>query len=158
ASDDGTMRVWDTASNPEALPLKDPSTASYGSVYGVAFSPDGRRLATSELANPVKVWDAASGQVVLRLEGHPSGALAVAFSPDGTRLATASWDGTVKVWDAATGEVALTLKDHFGAFGDSVAFSPDGKRIASGGRDLTVKVWDAASGAVVLALKGHAGM
>ena len=80
----------------------------------MAFSPDGKRLASASLDKTVKVWDATTGQEILTLKGHTGGVLGVAFSPDGNRLASGGWDGTVKVWDAATGQEIRTLKGHTG--------------------------------------------
>jgi WD40 repeat protein len=71
-----------------------------GFVYGVAFSPDGRRITSASDDKTVKVWDASSGQVSLTLKGHTDGVHGVAFSPDGRRIASASDDHSVKVWDA----------------------------------------------------------
>jgi hypothetical protein len=116
-----------------------------GLVSSVAFSRDGKRLASGSYDKTVKVWDAATGQEILTLKGHTGYVKSVAFSPDGKRLASASDDQTVKVWDAATGQEPLILKGHTGGV-YSVGFSPDGKRLASGNDDETVKVWDAATG------------
>jgi serine/threonine protein kinase len=129
-------------------------------VYSVAYSPDGKRLASASADRTVKVWDATSGQLALTLKEHTDpvfgGALSVAFSPDGQRLASASQDGTVKVWDATSGQLALTLKEHT-HWVISVAFSPDGTRLASASEDKTVKVWDATSGQELLTFQGHTG-
>jgi len=114
-------------------------------VLGLAFSPDGQRIATASYDKTAKVWDAASGKELLTLSGHTDGVAGLAFSPDGQRIATASWDRTAKIWDAASGKELLTLSGHTD-WVNGLAFSPDGKRIATASWDRTAKVWDAASG------------
>jgi len=69
-------------------------------VYGVAFSPDGKRIVTASADKTARVWDAESGKELRKLEGHTEGALCVAFSPDGKRIVTTSVDDTARVWDA----------------------------------------------------------
>jgi len=81
----------------------------------MAFSPDGKRVATASGDKTAKVWDAASGQALLTLRGHSSYVQDVAFSPDGKRLATASGDKTVKVWDAASGKEFADLAGPLGS-------------------------------------------
>jgi hypothetical protein len=123
----------------------------------VAYSPDGRRLASAGYDRTVKVWDAATGQNLLTLKGHTGEVSDVAYSPDGRRLASASRDGTVKMWDAATSQDFLTLQGHTSAV-LLVVYSPDGSRLASTSQDQTVvKLWDAATGQNFLTLTGHTG-
>jgi hypothetical protein len=74
-------------------------------IAGVAFSPDGSRLASASSDRTVRVWDAATGEEVRALRGHTAGVYGVAFSPDGRRLASASYGRTVRVWDAGGGSV-----------------------------------------------------
>ncbi len=81
----------------------------------MAYSPDGKRLATASDDKTAKVWDAESGKELLTLRGHSGYVYGVAYSPDGKRLATASADQTAKVWDAETGKELLTLRGHSGA-------------------------------------------
>ena len=83
-----------------------------GFVVSVAFSSDGRRLASASHIRTVKVWDAETGQETLTLKGHDGPVRMVAFSPDGKRLASAGQDRTVKVWDAETGRETLILEGH----------------------------------------------
>jgi WD40 repeat protein/tRNA A-37 threonylcarbamoyl transferase component Bud32 len=130
-----------------------------GAVTGVAFSPDGKRIATGSWDQTAKVWDAATGRELLTLNGHTQEVYGVALSPDGKRIATGSEDQTAKVWDAATGRELLTLNGHTQEV-NSVAFSPDGKRIVTGSGEVLdergeAKVWDAATGRELLALNGH---
>ena len=123
-------------------------------VLTVAWSPDGKRLATGSLDDTAKVWDAESGKELLTLRSHTGAVISVAWSPDGKRLATASADKTAKLWDAKTGKEVLALSGHINGVW-SVAWSPDGKRLATASADKTAKLWDAETGKEVLTLRGH---
>lgn len=106
-------------------------------VLCVAFSPDGKRLASGHFCT-VKVWDATSGQETLTLTGHTSSVNSVVFSADGKRLTSAGEDG-VKFWDATNGHEVLTQT----LAGDCyIVLSPDGKRLASGVHG-GIEIWDA---------------
>jgi hypothetical protein len=130
--------LWDANSGQELQTLKGHALA----VLSVAFSPDGKRLATGSDDRTVKLWDAQSGQELGSMNGHSSEVWGVAFSPDGSRLASASSDRTVKVWDTVSGQELRTLKGHTSRV-VKVAFSPDGTVIAAAGVDGTVRIWDA---------------
>ena len=122
------------------LPRSSGLEGHLSSVNSVAFSPDGKRLATGSDDNTAKIWDLQSGKIVLTLKGH-SAVNSVAFSPDGKKLATGSDDNTAKIWDLQSGKAALILEGHSNAI-ESIAFSPDGKRLATGSFNNIVKIWE----------------
>ncbi|KAI4599626.1 hypothetical protein KJ359_001723 [Pestalotiopsis sp. 9143b] len=128
--------------------------AHSGWVNSVAFSADGRRLASGSSDDSVKLWDAESGDCLQTFKHHFHHVGSVAFSADGRRLASGSNDDTVKLWDAESGDCLQTLEGHFLPI-SSVAFSADGRRLASGSSDDSVKLWDAESGDCLQTFKHH---
>ncbi|HLO89138.1 MAG TPA: pentapeptide repeat-containing protein, partial [Nostocaceae cyanobacterium] len=110
------------------------------SVYTVAFSPDGKVLATGERDSRVRLWNPTSGKELLTLAGHSGSVRSVAWSGDGQTLASASDDKTVKLWDVRTGDCVRTLEGHSNLV-NSVVWSGDGQTLASASGDKTVKLW-----------------
>ncbi|GAA2213806.1 serine/threonine-protein kinase [Nonomuraea monospora] len=152
----GTLRLWDIATG---RPVTQPLTGHTGAVFRMAFSPDGRLLATGSMDTTVRLWNIATGLPVGEpLTGHTDTVEDVAFSPDGRLLATSSMDTTVRLWDPATGQpVGEPLTGHTECVA-GVAFSPDGRLLASGSLDTTVRLWDPATGQPVgEPLTGHTG-
>jgi WD40 repeat protein/serine/threonine protein kinase len=152
----GEIKIWDRTTGREVRTLAGLSPHHVGVVASVAFSPDGKFLASGAWDRRVKVWDLATGQVLHTLTGHEEYVSSVAYSSDG-RLASGSGDHTVRLWDPSTGRQLLALHGHKGGI-YGVAFHPDGKQLASASSDGTVKVWNTVTGEELRALTGHRGV
>ncbi len=123
-------------------------------VWTVAWSPDGRRIASGGADRTVQVWYAPAGRHIYTYPGHTDAVHAVTWSPDSTRIASASYDKTVQVWDALTGQHLHTYQGHTDKVW-AVAWSPDGTRIASASWDKTVQIWNALTGQLIYTYRGH---
>ena len=127
-----------------------------GGIRALAFSPDGRLLASGSEDHTVKLWEAPTGREAGTLRGHSDWVESIAFSPDGQLLASGSWDGTVRLWDVGTGREVQALREQTSAV-LAVAFSPDGRLLASASTDRTIMLWDVDTGREVRRLVGDRG-
>jgi WD40 repeat protein/serine/threonine protein kinase len=151
---DGDVTVWDWRNRQvlhhlagqEKIPLS------------LAFSRDGRRLASGNWRGIVRLWDAeAGGEPLWSFSETPNPVGGLAFNKNGDLLATASFGRRVDVWDTTTGQRVCALP-HTTGLVLGVAFSPDGSRLASAGEDKIVRIWDTATWREVLGLRGHTGV
>jgi WD40 repeat protein len=117
----------------------------------VAFSPDGKLIASAGKDKTVRLWNARDGKLLKVLRGHTDWVRSVAFSPDGSTLISGSRDNTLREWNIQTGKTIRVITGHEGDV-LAVRFSPDGKRIASGGLDTTLRIWDARDGRELVSL------
>ncbi|WP_460202727.1 WD40 domain-containing protein [Scytonema sp. NUACC21] len=124
-----------------------------GGIHSVAFSPDGKLLATGDTNNEIRLYQVADGKQLLTCKGHTGWIWPITFSPDGHVLASGSDDQTVKLWDISTGHCLATLQGHSGGTW-SVAFSPNGHMLASSSEDTTMRLWDVGTGRCIKILQG----
>ena len=149
----GGLALYDFATRRQARELKGHTK----DVRGLAFSPDGRLLATG--GDNVRLWDTGTGEQLAALEGHTEGLgvwgwlRALAFSPDGKLLASAGADGTVKLWDVAARREVRTLMEKSNYPALAVAFGPDGKVLATGNAGGVARLWNVSTGKLVRELK-----
>jgi serine/threonine protein kinase len=122
-------------------------------VAALAWSPDGRQIATGSADTTMRVWDATTGRTIVTCIGHTAGVQSLAWSPDGKLLVSGSDDQTARVWDVHSGKQVLNYQGHTDHV-EVVAWSPDGTRIASAG-NRTVQIWSAISGEHYLTYRGH---
>jgi WD40 repeat protein len=136
AGGDGTVRIWDATPFAEKTQPTPRTLHVRGNwVRGLAFAPDGRRIALASYREDctTQIWDARTGEPIRTLAGHSNVINYLAFHPDGRRVATAGADGTIKIWDIDTGQALLTLENSHVNL--AVVCSPDAIHVAGAAHD-----------------------
>jgi WD40 repeat protein len=139
----GTILLWNLAARRESMVLHQPSP-----VTTIAFSPDGRWLATGggRIDQSIRLWDLRTGKPRVLLENGCGATVALAFSPNGSLLASAgSTEHHAQLWEIETGRVRRVIAEHTHSV-NSVAFSPDGSLLATAGNDGIIGLWTIATG------------
>ena len=132
----------------ESGALQRTLTGRFSTILSLAFSPDGKILASGDWEKTAQLWEVDTGKELRTLGGHLGPVDSVAFSPDGKRLASLASAGAmsmIKLWDTVSGQELRTLSGHSTPV-LSLALSADGSRLASGNLDARVKVWDLTNG------------
>ncbi len=147
------LRNWEWGRLAHLTELDSATYDAAGPVHAVAYSHDGKLIASGDMAGRVTVRDAQTGAVRWEARHEPF-VLAVAFSPDDSKIASGGSDRKIQILDAANGNVLSTLEGHTDGV-LSVRFSPDGTQLLSGSYDNTARLWDVASGQTLQELKRH---
>lgn len=123
-------------------------------IYALAFSPDGKRLASASKDGTARIFDVVTGKLERTLRGHADAVTSVAYSADGARIVTTGTDATIRIW-RVSGGAATVLYGHQGAI-NSAVFNRRGDRVLSAGEDGTVRIWDAGAGRALVVLRRYA--
>jgi dipeptidyl aminopeptidase/acylaminoacyl peptidase len=162
--------AWPQQRSPDAQPIMKPivdgnqeqehvrlTLPKQEGVSSIAFSPDGKTLATGSQDNTARLWNTQTAKPHNTLKGHTAPITSIAFSPDGKTLATGSQDNTARLWNTQTAKPHNTLKGHTAPI-TSIAFSPDGKTLATGSQDNTARFWDTQAGHAAILSGYHEGV
>jgi type VI secretion system ImpA family protein len=145
-------RAEDT--NPPGFKLRHTLQGDNGWIGRIAWSPDGRMLASPSSDHTIRLWDVQAGQLRRAIRGHSDWVTGVAWSPDGRMLASSSRDQTIRLWDVATGELYWPQEGHT-QWATSVTWSRDGQLLASASNDMTIHLWETKTGILRRTLQGH---
>jgi WD40 repeat protein/serine/threonine protein kinase len=147
-SDQGMTRIWDlnpTTGAENLFLAAHEFSAHEGEIYDAIYSPDGTQIASTGSDGALRVWDSATGEQLLNLQGTLEDVFFPAYSSNGEWLAAANRDGGVSIWDARSGQELYHFSSESKGY-TTVAFSPDGSKLAAAGAAGTATLWDTAAG------------
>jgi WD40 repeat protein/serine/threonine protein kinase len=145
----GQMSVWDYETGEKIEDLSNGVAVA----TGLAFSPDGQRLAVAQPRNVLQIWETRPWQHIQTITGPVAEYACPVFDPGGQRLAAEVWDGSICVWDVASGRQLRIYRGHV-APAKQLGFSPDGRYLAAGSGDAAIRVWDTLNEQGSIALSG----
>ncbi|KAK5823461.1 WD40-repeat-containing domain protein [Linnemannia elongata] len=140
---DRTIRIWELQDLYAITDVRPVHTFN-NHACGVAFSPDGGRIALGGFSQKLWVHDATTGKLVATLKGHSEPISGVVYSPDGSLIGSSSWDNTARLWDTTTNKLAVILQRHV-HWVQCLIFSTCGRWVATGSKDCSVRLWDVQS-------------
>jgi WD40 repeat protein len=146
---DNTIKLWDLTTGKARATLEGHTDK----VWCVAFSPDGKMLASASEDRTVRLWNVTTGKPQKVLGHHAAYYCSVVFAPEGKTLVSGAFDGDVRLWDVASGEVLTHLDGHIATV--RLALAADGNTLATASHDGTVKLWHLGTRKLVRTLEGH---
>ncbi|MCY4401736.1 MAG: WD40 repeat domain-containing protein [Candidatus Poribacteria bacterium] len=149
-----TICLWDVETTEQTNLLRETASDALHWVNTVAFSIDGKMLASGSEDGNLYLWNVTTGEKIKALTEDTENIFSIAFCPDGKTLASGAADNTIRLWDLPSGENIATLEGHTD-WVFSVAVNRDGKMLASGSRDKTIRIWDTATKKEIMPLIGH---
>ncbi|MDZ7962854.1 MAG: NB-ARC domain-containing protein [Aulosira sp. DedQUE10] len=159
-SDLGLWQAYLKGANLQKLKLTNAAiersvfTDILATIFSVAFSPNGKIIATGDANGEIRLWQIDDGQQILTCKGHTGFVRSVAFSPDGQILASGGVDQTVRLWSVNDGKCIQTLHGHSDRV-ESIAYSPNGQLLVSGSVDQSLRIWSIHDGNCLQVLQGH---
>ncbi len=154
ASQDGTVRLWDVATNTATGTIKT------GWAFCVAWSPDGERIVVGTYGNEIQIWDATTQELLHTWRSATnSPIISIGWSPNGRIIASGELWGDIYLWDAGSGQIHQTISGYTEARNDvnGLAWSPDGNTLATAHQDGQVRLWDPLNGQLILEINAHTG-
>lgn len=152
-----TICLWDVETTEQINLLRESNSKAMHWVNSVAFSNDGKMLASGSEDGNLYLWNVTTGEKIKSLTEDTENIFSIAFCPDGKTLASGAADNNISLWDLSSSENIATLEGHTD-WVFSVDVSQDGKMLASGSKDKTIRIWDTTTNKELMPLIGHSNV